>query len=267
VTRVVPTAGVMGWPVAHSQSPLIHRFWLEALGLAGDYARLPVPPGRLGGALAALAPLGLAGVNLTVPHKVAALAHLDSLDPAARAVGAVNTVLVGDGGRLHGTNTDVAGIIEALAPRRFAHVVLLGAGGAARAAVAALGALGAGRLTICNRSAAAAEALLAASGLPGEVRPLEGATPAADLLVNATSLGMAGQPPLEVAIGGAPLVFDMVYAPLETPLLAGARARGLETVDGLAMLIGQAARAFQLFYGAEPPRARDAELRALLAGR
>ncbi len=259
------TAGVMGWPVAHSKSPRIHRFWLEALGIPGDYARFPVPPERLGAALRALAPLGLAGVNLTVPHKVAALAHLDSLDATAERTGAVNTVTVGEDGALHGSNTDVAGILEPLSGRQFAHVVLLGAGGAARAVVAALPALGAQRLTVCNRSPAPAEVLLAASGLSGEVRPLSGTTPPADLLVNATSLGMEGQPPLEIRIGGAPLVFDLVYAPLETALLAEARALGLPAVDGLAMLIAQAAEAFARFWGARPPRARDAELRALLA--
>lgn len=254
----------MGWPVAHSLSPAIHRFWIAALGLDGDYGRFAVRPERLGAALRAVADMGLSGVNLTVPHKVAALAHLDEVDAAARAVGAVNTVTVAGDGRLTGTNTDVAGFLEPLAGRHFPHVVLVGAGGAARAVVAALPALGAERLTILNRSRAAAEVLLAASGLRGVVRPLGAMAPACDLLVNATSLGMAGQPPLDLAWEGAGLVVDIVYRPLETALLAEARARGAETVDGLHMLIGQAAAAFRLFFEAAAPRERDAELRRQL---
>lgn len=259
-------AGVMGWPVAHSLSPAIHHFWLAALGLDGDYGRFAVRPERLGAALRALPDLGLAGVNLTVPHKVAALAHLDSVDEPARRVGAVNTVTVAADGRLAGTNTDVAGFLEPLAGRSFRHVVLVGAGGAARAVVAALPELGAERLTILNRSRGAGEALLGGSGLAGEVRDLAAGAPACDLLVNATSLGMAGQPPLGIAWEGAATVCDIVYRPLETALLSEARARGAETVDGLHMLIGQAARAFALFFGVTPPRARDGELRDVLGG-
>lgn len=259
------SAGVIGWPVAHSKSPLIHRFWLGSLGIDGDYGRFPVAPAHLAAAVRALPALGLAGVNVTVPHKVAVLPLLDRLDATARAAGAVNSIRVEPGGRLLGVNTDVAGITGPLAPLGpFPRVVLLGAGGAARAVVAALPALGARHLVILNRSRAPAESLLAASGLAGAVRPLAGRTPAADLLVNATSLGMVGQPPLPVAIGGRPLVFDLVYAPPETALLAEARALGLAVVDGLEMLVAQAAEAFRLFTGAAPPRARDAELRRLL---
>jgi shikimate dehydrogenase len=257
-------AGVMGWPVAHSLSPAIHRFWLAALGLDGDYSRFAVHPERLGAALGALGDLGLSGVNLTVPHKVPALSHLDEVDDVARRVGAVNTVTMDADGRLCGTNTDVAGFLEPLAGRCFRHVVLLGAGGAARAVVAALPELRTERLVILNRSRTPAERLLAASGLQGEVRDLAAGAPACDLLVNSTSLGMAGQPPLELGWEAAGTVCDIVYQPLETALLAEARARGAEAIDGLHMLVGQAAGAFTLFFDADPPRDMDGDLRALL---
>ncbi|WP_448579779.1 shikimate dehydrogenase family protein [Thermaurantiacus sp.] len=262
-------AGVIGWPVAHSKSPLIHRFWLDALGLDGDYVRLPVRPEALASALAGLAPLGFSGVNVTLPHKVEALHACASLDPNARATGAVNLLTVRDDGRLHGANSDVDGVIESLAGWGGGHAVLVGAGGAARAAVQALARLGVTSLTILNRNQESARALLARSGLPGEVLPLDAPLPPATLLVNASSLGMAGQPSYLPDLGplaeGA-ILFDMVYAPLETPLLAAGRARGLAAIDGLAMLIGQARAAFRAFYGAEAPRHLDPELRALLSG-
>ena len=258
-------AGVVGWPVAHSKSPLIHRFWFEALGLEGDYVRLPVRPEDLGAAVAALPALGFAGVNVTVPHKVAVMSWLGRLDPLARVAGAVNTVVVGARRELVGYNTDVPGVREPLAPfAPFPRVVLLGAGGAARAVAAAVRELGARHLVVLNRTRAAAEALLAASGLAGEVGALAGRTPDCDLLVNATMLGMAGMPPLPVRIGGRPLVFDLVYVPVETALLAEARSRGLPVVDGLSMLVAQAAEAFRLFTGMSPPRGQDGVLRARL---
>lgn len=263
-------AGVIGWPVAHSKSPLIHRFWLDCLGLAGDYLRLPVPPDQLADTLAGLAARGLAGVNVTLPHKEAVIPHLDSLDPAAASIGAVNCITVTAGGRLHGSNTDLDGFLEPL-DRQFPafpdRAVVIGAGGAARAVLAGLARRGTRHLTLLNRSEDRACALLEALGLAGEVRPLGAPLPPAPLLVNASSLGMAGQPPLQVDLAPLPAeacVYDLVYAPLETPLLAVARARGLATIDGLAMLIGQAAPAFTRFFGRSPPRDRDAELRALL---
>lgn len=260
-------AGVIGWPVAHSKSPIIHRFWLEALGLDGDYVRLPVPSEALGPALAGLAPLGFSGVNVTLPHKVAALQYCASLDPDARAIGAVNLLTVRADGGLNGANSDVDGVIESLGPWGGGNAVLVGAGGAARAAVQALARRGVTSLTILNRSQESAQALLARSGIPGKARPLDAPLPPASLLVNASSLGMAGQPPflpdLAPLRSGA-IVFDMVYAPLETPLLKAARARGLHVFDGLSMLIGQAAAAFRAFYGADAPRHLDATLRARL---
>lgn len=260
------SAGVIGWPVAHSKSPLIHRFWLRQLGIDGDYGRFPVHPDQLGGAIRALPALGLRGVNVTVPHKQAVMRHLDVLAPDARAIGAVNTV-VADRGILSGSNTDWLGVRFALPPgREGRHAVVIGAGGAARAALYALKAMQVARLTVLNRSARRARAMIDDLGMVGDVGPL-GVVPAADLLINASPLGMAGQPPLSVELGAlAPdaIVFDMVYAPLETDLLRAARARGLRTVDGLTMLIGQAAAAFELFYGARPATVDSPELRALL---
>ncbi len=263
-----PSAGVIGWPVAHSKSPMIHRFWLGKLGLDGDYGRFPVHPDRLGDAIRALPALGLRGVNVTVPHKVAVMAYLDRADAVAAAVGAVNCVLVADDG-LAGTNTDVAGIVESLAGIAFgdAPAIVFGAGGAARAAIVALQQLGAGPITIMNRTVARGAALLADLGQTGDALPLDAPLPAAALVINATTMGMSGQPRLApdlTRLRAGATVFDMVYAPLETPLLAVARAHGLRTIDGLAMLIGQAAAAFALFYGQPAPRQHDAELRALL---
>ena len=274
------SAGVIGWPVAHSKSPLIHRFWLAKLGLDGDYGRFAVAPDRLGEAIRALPALGLRGVNVTVPHKVAAMAYLDRVDPLAAKVGAVNTVVVEDGA-LVGYNTDGIGFIEPLdrfyaGDRLRGLALVIGAGGAGRAVAWALADGGYAPLVI-NRDADRARRLTAEVGgawwddvtvydlqenhvllLHGEARKV---------IVNATSLGMSGQPALDVTLDQVDvdtIVYDLVYAPLETPLLAAARARGLRTIDGLAMLIGQAAAAFALFYGAPAPREHDAELRALL---
>ncbi|WP_164156437.1 shikimate dehydrogenase family protein [Sandarakinorhabdus rubra] len=264
-----PVAGVIGWPIAHSKSPLIHRFWLGKLGIDGDYSRFPVAPEHVDAFVRALPATGLRGVNVTVPHKLAVMAALDALSDGAAAVGAVNTIVVGENGRLTGHNSDVVGITgpagAAIAGRP---MLLIGSGGAARAAMAAARAAGASALWIMARNADAAGALLARSGLPGGVLEM-GDRPPEDigLVFNATSLGMSGQPPLHLDLGplpGTAVVFDAVYAPLETGLLAAARARGLATIDGLAMLIGQAAEAFRLFYGADAPREHDSELRRLL---
>lgn len=264
-----PVAGVIGWPIKHSKSPVIHRFWLGKLGLDGDYSRFPVAPDRLGEFLRALPAMGLRGVNVTVPHKLAVMPHLDALAPGAAAVGAVNTIFVGADGRLTGHNTDVAGITgpagTALQGRP---MLLVGSGGAARAGAAAAVAGGASALWIMARNPDAAGALLASTGLRGGVLAMGDPLPeTTGLVFNATTLGMAGQPPLDLDLASLPadaVVFDAVYTPLETALLAAARARGLATIDGLAMLIGQAAEAFRLFFGADAPRQHDDELRALL---
>lgn len=262
-------AGVIGWPIKHSKSPLIHRFWLAKLGLDGDYSRFPVAPERLGDFLQALPAMGLRGVNVTIPHKLAVMGHLDRLDAAARAIGAVNTIVVAQDGQTSGHNTDIDGIIgpagSAISGRP---MLLIGTGGAARAAAAAARVGGASALWIMARNRDAAAALQASSGLPGGAIAMDDPIPAdTGLVFNATSLGMAGQPPLMLDLSALPpdaAVFDAVYVPLETPLLAAARARGLATIDGLAMLIGQAATAFRLFYGSDAPREHDAELKALL---
>ena len=280
----VGSAGVIGWPVTHSKSPLIHRFWLAKLGLEGDYGRFPVDPSFLGDAVRALPWMGLRGVNVTVPHKVEVTRHLDRVDPTAGQIGAVNTVVVEDW-HLVGYNTDAEGFIEPLLPflseerpHRFVH--LIGCGGAAKAIAAALDEHDFTFITY-NRDRQRARDQLGRYVWDDDLNlDLEFLTPRdaaswkepldperIDLLVNATTLGMAGQPPLSVAFHQFPpglIVYDIVYAPLETPLLAEARARGLRTIDGLQMLVGQAAAAFERFYGHPAPREHDAELRALL---
>jgi shikimate dehydrogenase len=265
------SAGIFGWPVAHAKSPVIHRFWLGTLGLDGDYGRFPVHPDDLGAAIRALPILGLRGVNITVPHKIAVLGHLDHVTASARAMGAVNTVTVGADGSLHGANTDVDGILEPIGhlDLRGRRVVVAGAGGAARAALAAAVVAGAGSVTVLARDAGKAAALLDGAAIASTVMGFDDAWGGDDvaLLFNATTLGMKGQPPLPVDLAGLgpdATVFDAVYVPLETPLLAAARARGLPVIDGLQMLIGQAATAFEAFYGVAAPRGADAELRALL---
>ena len=265
------SAGIFGWPVAHAKSPLIHRFWLEKLGLDGDYGRFPVHPDDLAAAIRALPALGLRGVNITVPHKIAVIEHLDTVSASARAIGAVNTVTVDIHGSLIGTNTDVDGILEPLRRHDLAgrRVVIAGTGGAARAALAAVTIAGADMVTVLARDPAKAAMLLDNATVAGTVMAFDDAWATGDvaLLFNATTLGMTGQPPLPVdlaRLGADAIVFDAVYAPLETPLLRAAQARGLPVIDGLAMLIGQAATAFEAFFGVAAPRAFDAELRTLL---
>lgn len=271
MNRPVPAvAGVIGWPVVQSKSPVIHRFWLETLGVDGDYVRFPVAPEGIEAAVRGIAGLGLRGVNVTAPHKLAVMPFLDRISPHARSVGAVNTIVVEPDGSLSGHNTDVAGFMEPLAGVDLAgHAVgLMGSGGAARAVLAGFRDAGVGRVQLFARNAKAGAELLESFGLAGDVAPL-GAAPAADtrLLVNATSLGMAGKDPLPFdlsPLGAGAIVYDLVYAPLETALLKAARARGLAAMDGLSMLVGQAAEAFQRFYGLEPPRSADGRLRTRL---
>lgn len=265
-----PFAEVIGDPVAHSKSPAIHRFWLDALGLDGDYRKTHVTGDALAGYFAERATdPDWRGCNITVPHKVAALDHVPDPGGVRDTIGAINTVFRGPDGGLIGTNTDAAGFYAPLAEFDLegAPVAVVGAGGAARAVLFALARAGVERVTILNRSPLKAMGLLATFGLKGDVVPLDSPIPPVALLVNASSLGMEGQPPLDLDLSNLPddaVVYDAVYAPLETQLLAAARARELETVDGLEMLIGQAGVAFELFFGKQPPRERDAELRALL---
>lgn len=252
-------AGVLGWPVRHSRSPRLHNFWLNRHGIDGAYLPLPVAPADFAGAVRGLAACGFRGANVTIPHKEAAFALCDEIDDVARAAGAVNTLIFEDG-RIRGTNTDGAGFIANLRAHGIAPedgpCLLLGAGGAARAIAASLLALGVA-VSITNRSPARAEALAAA--LPGvRVLPWEGREAALAehaLVVNTTSLGMQGQPPLELDLSAAPAglaVADIVYVPLQTPLLAAAQARNLRTAGGLGMLLHQAVPGFVAWFGVTP---------------
>jgi shikimate dehydrogenase len=264
-------AGVLGWPVAHSRSPRLHGFWLQRHGVDGAYLPLPVAPEHFVAAVRALARLGFAGANVTIPHKEAAFALCDTLSPVARRAGSVNTLVFDAEGGIHGTSTDGFGFLESLqdgAPGfdpASGPAVILGAGGAVRAVAAALLDAGCPKLTLVNRTPARAEALARDLGGPVCVAATPPLAEAA-LLVNGTSLGMAGQPPLDIDLSALPphaVVADLVYVPLETPLLAAARARGLRAVDGLGMLLHQARPGFEAWFGVAP--AVDAELRAFVA--
>lgn len=268
-------AGVMGWPVSHSRSPRLHGYWLRVLGVDGAYVPLSVPPEALETALRALPALGFAGVNLTVPHKETGLALCDELTERARRIGAVNTVVIREG-RLMGDNTDGYGFLENLRATvpgwRASHgpAVILGAGGAARAVCTALLDAGVPEVRLLNRTVARAEAIaedLAGTGAGARFSdgagavlcaPLsEGSRVLADaaLLVNSTVLGMTGQDPLDFDLDPLPpdaVVSDLVYAPLETALLATARARGNPVVDGLGMLLHQARPGFAAWFGVDP---------------
>ncbi len=268
-------AGIMGWPVEHSRSPVLHNFWLRQYRVDGVYVPLPVRPENLAQALRALPALGFRGCNLTIPHKQAALSIVDRVEPLARRIGAINTVIVGEDGTLEGRNTDAYGFREHLresvpgwsASR--ARAVVLGAGGAARAVVAALAEEGVEEIRLVNRTAAHAEALAADLGR-GALRisvhawarrhaVLDGA----ELVINTTSLGMDKQPPLDLDLKALPtgaVVVDIVYVPLETPLLAAARGAGHRVVDGLGMLLHQGRPGFAAWFGTEV--GVTAELRA-----
>lgn len=272
LTGAARVAGIMGWPVRHSLSPLIHGHWIRRHGIDAAYIPFPVPPTGLAAALRALPSLGVAGCNLTVPHKIEALALLDRVSPAAEAVGAVNTVFV-RGGMLEGDNTDGAGFTAGLreqAPGWAAGdgpLVVLGAGGAARAVVAALRAESGAEIVVVNRTRRRAEGLSARfpPAFPAAWDALPGLLADAALLVNTTVLGMEGAPPLEVDL--APLsdravVADIVYAPGRTGILRAAEARGLAAVDGLSMLLHQAVPGFEGWFGIRPEV--DGELRRLV---
>jgi shikimate dehydrogenase len=277
-------AGVMGWPVSHSLSPALHGHWLQRYGIAGTYEAFPVEPDELPSAIARLRDEGFRGTNLTVPHKESAMALVDTIDDTARRIGAANTLVVQDDGTLAATNTDAYGLIENIradAPEQLAAkfsgrpLVILGAGGAARAALVGLADIGATEIRIVNRTLARAEALagivadqdlvVRAMGWEDRARALADA----GLLVNTTTLGMQGQAPLELDLGTLPadaVVNDIVYAPLKTGLLAAARQRGNPAVDGLGMLLHQARAGFRAWFGIDPEV--DDDLRnAVLAAR
>jgi shikimate dehydrogenase len=266
----VPYAEVIGDPIGHTKSPGIHGFWLDQLGIEAEYRATHVTAEGLGDYFAARAgDPDWRGCNITIPHKQAALDHVEDRGGIRETIGAINTVIRAEDGALIGTNTDAGGFYAPIAGMELAgkHALVIGAGGAARAILFALAKLGIGKVTIQNRNVLKAAALLSSFGIKGDAVPLGTPIPPVSLLVNSSALGMKGQPPLEIDLDPLPddsLVYDIVYAPLETELLAQAHARELATVDGLDMLIGQAALAFELFFGAEPPRDRDDELRAKL---
>ncbi|MBB4857855.1 shikimate dehydrogenase [Novosphingobium chloroacetimidivorans] len=260
-----PYAEVIGDPIVQSKSPAIHGFWLTELGMDGRYDRCHVTADGLERYLSLRrADPAWRGCNVTMPHKQDVLPLLDAVEPIARRIGAVNTIVRGADSTLTGTNTDAAGFMEPLGSARFETVTVIGAGGAARAVLAALADAGTGWISLQNRSLDKAQALLAEFDVPGRAYGLGEQVPAADLLVNTSALGMTGQPPLphlldDVADGA--VVYDIVTSPLDTVLLCEARERGFATVDGLAMLIGQADQAFARFFGTHPPRGEDQRLR------
>ncbi|MBO9576509.1 MAG: shikimate dehydrogenase [Sphingobium sp.] len=266
----LPYAEVIGDPIAHSKSPIIHNFWLGELGIEAEYRKTHVRAGELGSYfLQRRADPDWLGCNITIPHKIAALDYVDDPGGVRQRIGAINTVACETGGPLIGTNTDAGGFLQPLMREKWtgSRAILVGAGGAALAVAFALRSVGIQDLTIVARDAAKGEALLERLDFEGRVQDFDAALPVADLLVNASPLGMTGNPAYAPDLASLPsdaMVYDIVYAPLETPLLAAARARGLATLDGLEMLIGQAALAFDIFFDAEPPRERDAELRSLL---
>jgi shikimate dehydrogenase len=264
-------ACLIGWPAAHSRSPLIHHTWLRTLGIEGGYTIESVPPEDVAEFITHLAHHGFVGANVTIPHKERALL-LSVPDERAKAVGAANTLWY-QGDTLCSTNTDIEGFLnnlDACAPGWDAatDALVLGAGGSSRAVIFGLIERGVARVHLANRTIERAQALADQFGphvLPLALDAIEDVLPRAGLLVNTTSLGMRGQPALAIDIGKLPpraVVADLVYVPLRTPLLAAARARGLKTADGLGMLLHQAVRGFELWFGQRPEV--TPELRALV---
>jgi shikimate dehydrogenase len=264
-------ACLIGWPAAHSRSPLIHHYWLRTLGIEGGYNIEAVPPEGFAEFVMHLSAHGFVGANVTLPHKERALA-LTVPDARARAVGAANTLWY-EGGELRSTNTDIEGFIDNLDAcakgwDAIDDALVLGAGGSSRAVVFGLVERGVKRVHLANRTVDRARALADQFGKTVHSIPWEAigdALPRAGLLVNTTSLGMHGQPALDLDVSrlsSDAIVADLVYVPLETPLLAAARARGLKTADGLGMLLHQAVRGFELWFGRRPQV--TSELRALV---
>jgi shikimate dehydrogenase len=267
-------AGVMGDPVMHSRSPRLHNYWLAQHGLAGTYLPLAVKAPGLRAALRALPALGFSGCNLTIPHKEAALAIVDKVDPLAKRIGAINCVVVADDGSLVGQNHDAFGYIESVREAQPAWradagpIVVIGAGGGARAVLVGLIDQGARELRLVNRTRPRGQALQRELG--GPITALdwgerEAALEDAAMLINTTNQGMVGEPPLELALDALPvssLVSDIIYIPRETPLLAAARKRGNPTVNGLGMLLHQARPAFHAWFGIMPEV--TPELRAMI---
>lgn len=257
-------ACVIGWPVAHSRSPVIHRYWLKLYGLEGAYEQEAVRPEEIAEFLKTLGSHGYAGANVTLPHKEAALAAADRADQAATTIGAANTLWLDAKGLLHASNTDAYGFMTHLAQeapdwnKGKRPVMVLGAGSAARAILQGLIEAGASKILLANRTGDRAKVLAQSFGPRVSVVPWEDRSKAlagCGLLVNTTSLGMTGGPPLDINLSALPLdaiVADIVYSPLETPLLAAAVGRGNRIVDGLGMLLHQAVPGFERWFGVRP---------------
>ncbi len=257
-------AGVMGWPVMHSRSPLMHNYWMAQQELAGTYVPLAIKPGGLAAALRALHPLGFAGCNLTIPHKQEAMTIVDELDDVARKIGAISCVVVRDDGSLFGTNNDWLGFIGNLKQDQpdwraaAGPVAVIGAGGGGRAVCYALLREGATEIRLVNRTRE--KAMAVAQDLGGPIRVLpwaerHDALAGVTMAVNVTSQGMVGQTPLDVRLDKLPksaIAADIIYTPLETPVLAAARERGNRTLNGLGMLLHQGPPAWKLWFGIEP---------------
>jgi len=257
-------AGLVGWPVAHSRSPVIHNHWLGRYGIRGRYVLFPVPSDRLADALRGLSALRLRGCNVTTPHKQAVMALIDDVDPLARRIGAVNTIVVQEDGSLRGFNNDGNGFVQSIRDAKpdwrpdTGPITVLGAGGAARAVVASLAAQGAREVRVVNRTFERAHELAALFGPPVQAfrwDEREAALDGVALLANATDQGMAGKPALDIRLDRLPksaIVGDLIYTPPETPFLAAARARGNLTVNGLGLLLNQARPAFNAWFGVTP---------------
>jgi len=276
----VKRACVIGWPVEHSRSPAIHRYWLELYGIDGAYEKEAVRPEEFASFLGSLSDRGYAGANVTSPHKTEALRLATIADESARAIGAANTLWLDGTGRLNASNTDAYGFMTNLnqeAPhwnKGRAPVMVLGAGGAARAILYGLIAQGASRILLANRTRDRAEVLAGTFGPAVSVVDWDARNQAlagCGLLVNATSLGMSGKGPLDIEVEALPedaVVADIVYSPLETPLLATARARRRQAVDGLGMLLYQAVPSFERWFGVRPQVTKElkAHVAATLGG-
>ncbi|MFC5069607.1 shikimate dehydrogenase [Flaviflagellibacter deserti] len=259
-------ACVIGWPIRHSRSPLIHGYWLRQHGIAGSYEKVAVEPETLDQFVRSIAAGEYLGCNVTVPHKEAVMGLLDEVDETARAIGAVNTIWR-DAGRLKGTNTDVIGFMANLDDRApgwdagNVNTLILGAGGAARAVIHGLQTRGVSKIRLANRTPQRAQQLAREFGNPVEAvawREIDRLLPETNLLINTTSLGMAGSEPLPDCRGicgrlpKTAVVSDIVYVPLQTELLVEARKAGLRTVDGLGMLLHQAVPGFEKWFGVRP---------------
>ena len=259
-------AGVVGWPISHSLSPILHGYWLDALKIDGALVPLAVRREDFAPAILALQRAGFQGVNVTVPHKEAAFALAHGCDEAASTAGAANLLVFQPGGRIEARNSDAVGLMESVRESMGRlddrTVLLLGAGGAARGAVLALNALGAARIRLLNRHAdkarmlaRAMQPLVKSALLAGGLEDWKTSAPQADLLVNGTSAGMKGVSPLALdltSLKPSAVVLDIVYNPLETELLGAARARGHQVIDGLGMLMHQAVPSFEAFFGVRP---------------